>query len=162
MDIRILLASAAAALSTGCASTHASRSSLETIQLDRVNFAAVDIGSVPAAQLSYVLPRALARHGYFLSATQGRGSDALQFVTDWRLRPALANEGQPGAEQARTRLVVDARRRGERYHLTLYAVTHIEDAQRVWRTAPPTPEVQRLLHVIRTDIDRDFRTHARR
>jgi hypothetical protein len=143
----------AAALLTGCVAASGPQSLPDRLQYDRITNAHVDVGSVSSAdELFRLLPRVLARHGYFVASSQQTTPDGFQFLTDWRIRPIYEEESFAGAQQARTRLVIDARRRGTRYALTLYAVSYVEDANGRWRAAPIS---QVMEHQVR-DIGRSM------
>ena len=152
-----ILVLVAAALAMGCSAT-APRSLPQEIQFSRTTSAHVDLGSMRSTdELLRVLPRSLARHGYFIIQTQQRSPDGLQFVTDWRVRPVFSEEVFSGVQQARTRLVVDAKRRGTRYSLTVYAESFLEDESGSWREAAPTPKMKAHLQELSTAMAMDVR-----
>ena len=136
----------AAALLTGCAA--ASRPSgvhvlPDHLTYDRVNNAYVDVGNVSSAdELLRLLQRVLARHGYYVTTTHRTIADGFQFHTHWKDRPVLAAESFNGAQRARTRLVVEARPRADRFAVTVFAVSYTEDASGRWRETPVIKELQ--------------------
>lgn len=147
-----------AALLSGCAAATGPQSIPEKLQFDRVSNAHFDIGSVSSSdELFIMLPRVLARHGYFVATSQQTTPDGFQFLTDWRVRQVYADESFEGAQQARTRLIVDARRRGTRYALTLYAVTFVEDANGRWREARASQVMERQVRDIGRSMLLDLR-----
>lgn len=134
----------AAVLSTGCAAASGPQSLPEQYQYDRTSNVHTDVGSVSSAdQLFGMLPRVLSRHGYFVANTQQTTPDGFQVLTNWRIRAVYADEVFEGVQQARTRLVIDARRRGTRYAVTLYAVSYLEDAEGKWREAGTSQRMER-------------------
>src|SRR5688572_12860175 len=103
--------------SLACGATHAQLVPPEAARINQAHAIHLDVGSVRSlATLHEILPRVLAHHGYFITHTQQRAANGLEFVTDWR----------PSGEQERTRLLIDARPRGNRVALTLYALTYAE------------------------------------
>jgi hypothetical protein len=136
MNKRTLPVLFAAVLSTGCAAASGRQSLPERAEYDRTSNAHTDVGSVSSAdELFRLLPRVLSQHGYFVAKSHQTTPDGFQFLTDWRTRPVYADEAFEGVQQARTRLVIEARRRGTRYAVTLYAVSFLEDAEGTWREA---------------------------
>jgi hypothetical protein len=103
------------------------------------------------------LPRALAKQGYFITRTEPGLGGGYRFLTDWRVRPIYADEVFDGAQEARTRLIVDARRRGESYALSVYAVSYLEDATGAWRPAKPSSAIRKQLRDLGTQFALDMR-----
>jgi hypothetical protein len=148
----------AAALLTGCAAASGPQSLPERLHYDRISNAHYDVGSVSSAdELFRMLPRVLARHGYFVATSQQTTPDGFQFLTDWRVRPVYADESFEGAQQARTRLIIDARRRGTDYALTLFAVSYVEDATGRWRGARLSQVMERQVRDIGRSLVLDLR-----
>ena len=147
-----------AALSIACAAATGPESLPQQAQFSRISSAHVDLGELrSSAELVSVLPRSLAKHGYFILETQDRSSNGLQFITDWRVRPVFSEEVFTGVQQARTRLVIDAKRRGTRYALTMYAESFLEDENGSWRKAAPTRKMQEHLQQVSTAMTMDLR-----
>lgn len=101
-----------------------------------------------ARELLDYVPVALARHGYFIAKTEQLAPDRYKLITDWR-----AELNSP----ARTRLLLDLRRRGNSYALSIEGVRTVEDVTGGWHEAEPTPEMVRNMRA----IERDFRLRSR-
>jgi hypothetical protein len=143
MNKRIDIVLLAAAVVSGCAAASGPQSLPDRIQFDRITNAHTDVGSVSSAdELFRMLPRVLQRHGYFVVSSQQSTPEGFQFLTDWRMRPVYADEAFEGVQQARTRLVVDARKRGSRYSISLYAVSYLENQKGEWLEAKMSRQMQ--------------------
>lgn len=146
------------ALTLGCAAATGPQSLPEEIHVDRINHAHVDVESMPTqGALMRELPVALAKHGYFIVRTEAGVGDGYRFFTDWRARPVYADELFAGVQQARTRLVVDARRRGTSYAVSIYAVSFLEDETGAWRPAAASKEIRKYLRGIGSQFALDVR-----
>ena len=66
-----------------------------------------------------MLPNTLARHGYFIIKTEQLAPERYKLLTDWRAS---------GSSAERTRLVLDLRRRGHVYALSIEGMRAVEDA----------------------------------
>lgn len=147
-----------ATLSIGCAAATGPQSLPQETRFSRTNSAHIDVGSMRSADdLLRILPRSLARHGYFIIQTQQRSPDGLQFVTDWRVRPVFIEEAFDGVQQARTRLIVDAKRRGTRYSLTIFAESFLEDENGAWRASSASERMQKHLQEMGTAMAMDVK-----
>ncbi len=145
------VASVATALSIGCAAATGPQSLPEEVRFNRITNAFVDVEGMPSeGTLLRELPRALAQHGYFIIRTEPGAAAGYRFVTDWRVRPIYADEIFEGVQQARTRLVVDARRRGTSYAVSIFAVSFLEDASGAWREVAGSNEMRKHLQDIGT------------
>jgi len=150
--------SVAAALSLGCSAATGPQSLPEEVRFDRIQSAYVDIETTPTeGVLLRELPRALAKHGYFIIRTEPGLGGGYRFLTDWRSRPIYADEAFEGVQDARTRLIVDARRRGDSFALSVYAVSYLEDAAGSWRQAPPSRVIRKQLREMSTQFALDMR-----
>jgi hypothetical protein len=146
------------ALSTGCAAATGPQSLPEEPRFNRVSTAYVDVLATPSAgTLLRELPRALAKHGYFIIRTEPGVAEGYRFLTDWRVRPIYPDEVFEGVQQARTRLVVDARNRGNGYAVSIFAVSYLEDASGAWRQAAVSNEMRKQLRDIGTQFELDVR-----
>jgi hypothetical protein len=131
-----LLAALASTL-FGCASAE-SQFLPADLAADRVYTHAIEVGTIASpATLERVLPTTLARYGYFIAKTQQSTSDNMQFLTEWL-----------ETTRARTRLVVDARRRGPRYALSIYAITYWQNEAGSWQEARPSDELRTQLREV--------------
>jgi hypothetical protein len=150
--------SVAAALSLGCSAATGPQSLPEDVRFDRIMSAYVDIETTPTeAVLMRELPRALAKQGYFINRTEPGIGGGYRFLTDWRVRPIYADEAFVGVQEARTRLIVDARRRGASYALSVYAISYLEDETGAWRQAAPSNEIRKQLRELSTQFALDMR-----
>jgi hypothetical protein len=148
----------ATALTIGCAAATAPHTLPEEVRVDRINNPHVDVETMPTQNaLLNELPRALAKHGYFVIRTEPGIAEGFRFLTDWRARPVYADESFDGAQQARTRLVVDARRRGVNYAVSIYAVSFLEDEQGAWRPARSSRQIRDHLRDIGAQFALDVR-----
>ena len=148
-----------AAVSMGCAvATDPQFLPQEEVRFSRTTSAHVDVGSMRSTdELVTVLPRVLGRQGYFIIDTKRRSTDGIQFVTDWRVRPIFEEEAFSGAQQARTRLIVDARRRDTRYYVTVYAESYLEDENGAWRESGRSRAMQKHLDELSTAMALEVR-----
>jgi hypothetical protein len=145
----------ASALSLGCVAATGPQSLPDEVSLSRTTKAHVDVASMASeAELMQVLPPILARFGYFISEAKATGI-GLRLLTDWQVRPVAQNEFAQGAKQARSRVIVDARRRGDRYAVTIYMLSFVEDAAGAWREAPASPAMRKHVQEIGTQIALD-------
>lgn len=142
MNTSQALAMFAAAFSLGCATASAPLAPPESSPISATNITRVSIGPVTATDLLRTLPPALARHGYFIVKTEQLSPDRYKFLTDWR---ALPNS------PARTRLVLDVRRRGSMYALAIQGVSYLEDASG-WRELPASKEMVQHMRALGTDL----------
>ena len=158
MNTLTAVLSVASALSLGCAAATGPQSLPDHTRFDRIRSAYVDIETTPTeAVLLRQLPLALSKQGYFIIRTDPGVGGGYRFTTDWRVRPVYTDEVFEGVQQARTRLVVDARLRGTSYNLAVYAVSYLEDATGVWREAPPSNAMRKQLRELSTQFALDMR-----
>ncbi len=136
-----------ATLSLGCASAPM-YAPPETSAFSITSEARIEAGGLSAQEVLDYVPVALARYGYFIAKTEQLAPDRYKLVTDWR-----AELGSP----ARTRLLLDLRRRGNSYALSIEGVRTIEDVTGGWHEAEPTPDMVRSVRA----IERDFRLRSR-
>jgi hypothetical protein len=150
--------SVATALSLGCAAATGPQSLPEDVRFNRVHNAHVDAGSMrSSAEVLTVLHRVLARNGYFIIRTEESTPDGYRFLTDWRARPVYADEAFAGVQRARTRLVIDARRRGTRYAVAIYAVSFLEDQAGGWQEATVSQQMRKHVRDLGTQIALDVK-----
>ena len=136
MKIEMAIVVVVTAVIAGCTTVSTSGTIPEQLHYDRINTAFADLGSVRSAdEFLRALPLTLSRHGYLVNETRQRPTGGFQLLTEWRFRPVHAKEAFAGVQRARTRLIVDASRRGPSYSLTVYAVSYLEDESGVWREA---------------------------
>ena len=153
-----VVTSVATALSIGCAAATGPQSLPEEVHFDRVRNAYVDVETMPSqAALLNDLPRTLAKHGYFIIRTEPGMGEGYRFLTDWQARPVHTEESFVGVQQARTRLIVDARRRGTGYAVSIYAVSFLEDETGAWRPARASGAIRKQLRDISTQFALDVR-----
>lgn len=158
MKALTVFTAAATALTLGCAAATGPQSLPENVHVDRINHAHVDIETMPSQSvLLRELPVTLAKHGYFVIRTEPGLGDGYRFFTDWRTRPIYAEEAFAGVQQARTRLVVDARRRGTSYAVSIFAVSFLEDESGAWRPAAASNEIRKYLRDIGAQLALDVR-----
>jgi hypothetical protein len=143
---------AGAALSLGCAAATGSQSLPDEISLSRTSRAYADVAGMRSERdLETALPRLLARYGYFIVDSRPTAG-GVRLLTDWVVRPLEREEAFGGALRARTRLVLDARRRGDVYAVTIYAVRFLEDASGVWRDAGASEAMRKHVQDIGTQM----------
>ncbi|HEX6065651.1 MAG TPA: hypothetical protein VFZ04_15580 [Longimicrobiales bacterium] len=158
MKTLTVVTSVATALSIGCAAATGPQSIPEDVQFDRIRNAYVDMETMPTqSALLQDLPRTLAKHGYFIIRTEPGMGEGYRFLTDWQVRPVYAEEAFAGVQEARTRLVVDARRRGTGYAVSIYAVSFLEDETGSWRPAVASSAIRKQLRDISTQFALDVR-----
>jgi hypothetical protein len=158
MKTLTVVTSVATALSIGCAAATGPQSLPENVHFNRVNNAYVDIETTPTESvLLHELPRTLAKHGYFIIRTEPGMGEGYRFLTDWQVRAVQADEAFAGVQEARTRLVVDARRRGTGYAVSIYAVSFLEDETGAWRPARASNAIRKQLRDIGTQFVLDVR-----
>ncbi len=122
------------ATTSGCATASRPYAQPADITVSRLQGIPVEVGSVRSpVELQRVLPQVLAEYGYAIAITQQPAAEQIQFLTEWRTRAAFADESFTGTQQVRTRLVVDARKRGPRYAFAIYALNLVQDDQGAWR-----------------------------
>lgn len=127
----------AASLLLGCAAAGTHLSPPESVR-PRADHAHIELGSLSGPGLHDALPRALARVGYFITTTQARPAAGTELMTDW----------QPTDARTRTRLIISTRPRGERFAVTIYAVSFVEDEAGSWREVRASRQVQTMLRDI--------------
>jgi hypothetical protein len=158
MKTLTVVTSVATALSIGCAAATGPQFLPEDVRFDRISNAYVDIITTPTeSALLQELPRTLAKHGYFIIRTEPGMAEGYRFLTDWQVRPVHADEAFAGVQEARTRLVVDARRRGTGYAISIYAVSFLEDESGAWRPAVASNAIRKQLRDIGTQFALDVR-----
>lgn len=72
------------------------------------------VGHATSRDILEHVPRILGGHGYTIYNTR-RTDDTIYLETNWRSRAPFEDEADRGAEQARTRIIVRARRSSESF-----------------------------------------------
>lgn len=143
----------ASALTIGCAAATGPQFLPDVINLSRTSNAYVDVGSIyTERELQSTVSSVLARFGYFITDRRPSGH-GVHLMSDWKSQPISQSAIFDGVQQARTRLIVDARRRGEHYAVTIFAVSFLQDASGTWREAVATPDLLRHVRDIGTQVE---------
>lgn len=129
-----LVIAVAVPVCSACAGARLSQSSVQ----DR-------IGRATERDIVALVPEILQRHGYVIYNNR-RSDDVLYFETNWRSRAPFEDEAAQGADGARTRIIIRARRASEFFFtLTLEAQNQVsgipfdsELAGSPWSTIPAT------------------------
>jgi len=119
-------------------------------------------GQVTESDLYLVLPRILARHGFFIRSGE-RVSRNLIFETEWRNRQLFADEQSEGITAARTRLRFLATWSGKLYSLRLMIDNEIQRGNGQWIPGHRGQEfmeyARQIAHDIRTEIASGMRRY---
>ena len=125
-----LLIAAAVPLCSACGTAQLSQSDVQN-----------RIGRATARDIVVLVTETLQRHGYIIYNNR-RSVDVLYFETNWKSRAPFEDEAAQGADGARTRIIIRARRASDMFFtLRLEAqnqVSGIPYATSRWSTIPAT------------------------
>lgn len=117
------------------------------------------IGRATERDIVALVPLTLERHGYIIYNNR-RTSDMLYFETNWRSRAPFDDEAAQGADGARTRIIIRARKASQHlFSLRLQAqneVSGIPLASDVtvpgWSTIPATDQYREYVNELSSEI----------
>lgn len=129
------------------------------------------IGRATFRDIVVEVPDIFGANGFSIHETRRTGN-SVSFETDWRARAPFEDEAEQGADRARTRLLLDARRAGGRtYSLRIRAENEVRGvpgasgpvAGSRWGTIPATEMyrayVRDLFMQIKLEVDAGVRVH---
>jgi hypothetical protein len=144
----VLVTGVALVVGTACAGAQLDQSDVQS-----------RIGRATERDIVALVPLTLERHGYIIYNNR-RTSDMLYFETNWRARAPFDDEAAQGADGARTRIIIRARKSSELFFtLSLQAqneVSGIPFATDVtgsdWSTIPATDEYREYVNALSSEI----------
>ena len=138
----------------------------ETIQRESafVDLIQMEVGRASRFDVLDKVESILNREGYTIQERRDTGS-LIQLATSWTNRAPFEDEVQRGATEARTRVIVEARRQGnDIFAVVLRAENSVltEGMDGTWQALPPTDmfrsHVRELSNALALEIDSGVRT----